>query len=179
MAFDGTGDWLLSPYRPFFDLVPANAWTFEAWVHPLSFGNDKRIFSTGGGTAAWNSSTGIHVLIQTLATTGALNLQLSTNTASPTGASTTQALNVVAWNHVAVSVSGNTAYLAVNGTVTSVSVSTKVRPSGNPSLALGIIPGEASNVFDFWGYMDEVRLTTGVARYTANFDVPQRPLPDR
>ena len=31
----------------------------------------------------------------------------------------------------------------------------------------------------FTGYLDEVRITKGIARYTSNFSVPTQPFPDQ
>jgi hypothetical protein len=179
ILFDGTGDWLLTPYKPFVNLIPMQAWTWEAWVYPTNSASDKRLFCTGGGTAGWNSTTGIHVLIQTDQTTRVLDFQISQNTATPISINSTATVPLNQWTHVAVSVSGNTAYLAVNGTVVSGSVSGKARPSTNPTAIIGSIPGEGSSSTNYAGYMNDVRLTIGVARYTANFTPRNQPFPLR
>lgn len=176
LAFTSTGGRIRKYYDTLFDIV-TGTFTFEAWVYPTVSSTGHRIFATGGGSAGWNNTNGIHVLIQMA--NGKLNLQLATNTATPIGFSTTDEIPVNQWTFITVSVIGTTAYLGVNGNVVSGSVSTRARPSSNPTLNLGLIPGEAlGSVFSYLGYMDEVRFTTGVARYTSSFTPPTAPFPN-
>lgn len=180
VAFDGVGDALTSPYSPNIDLINLS-WTFEAWVYPTVANTaGTRIFSTGGGAVAWSSTTGIHILIQTSNGTssgGFLNFQISNNTASPLNVTSTSTVPINQWTFISVAVSGTTAYLGVNGNVISGSVSGKLRPSTNPTLALGTIPGETTDTNRYAGYIEDVRLTNGVARYTSNYTVPIAPFP--
>lgn len=176
LAFTSTGGRIRKYYDPLFDIV-TGTFTFEAWVYPTVSSTGHRIFATGGGSAGWNNTNGIHVLIQMA--NGKLNLQLATNTSTPIGFSTTDEIPVNQWTFITVSVIGTTAYLGVNGNVVSGSVSTRARPSSNPTLNLGLIPGEAlGSAFIYLGYMDEVRFTTGVARYTSSFTPPTAPFPN-
>lgn len=179
--FDGTGDYLQMLYTRLLDLVTAD-FTFEAWVYPTVANTvGTRIFSTGGGTVAWNSTNGIHVLIQTgngTASGGFLAVQLSTNTASPVAVANSTVVPINQWTFITVCVQGTTAYVGVNGEVNSGSVATRARPSTNPIATIGTIPGE-SNASIYKGYMDEIRLTFGIARYTANFTPPTAPFPNK
>ena len=183
ILFDGTGDYLQAVYSPDIDLV-RDTFTIEGWVYPTSANTSgSRILSTGGGVAAWNATTGIQILVQTTGGTasgGVLNLQISNNTGTPISVSTAAVVPINQWSFISVCVSGTTAYLGINGTVVTGSVSGRLKPSTNPLLTVGIIPGESgSSGFLFVGNMDDIRVTKGVARYTANFTPPQQPFPNR
>jgi len=77
------------------------------------------------------------------------------------------------WTHIAYSRSGSTLRVFVNGTQ---------KASATVSASIGT---SASNYIGRYGsvylnaYIDEIRVTVGLARYTANFTVPSAPFPDR
>lgn len=80
------------------------------------------------------------------------------------------------WNHFACSRSGGTIYLSVNGKVQNLGTSTKNWSSTNiNNVRIGL--DAYSNVVTY--YMDEVRVTDGIARYTSNFVVPVKQFPTR
>lgn len=74
------------------------------------------------------------------------------------------------WNHVAVQRdSNNLVSLYLNGTKVASGTVTQAWPAGSYMLQAS---GNGS-------YMDEVRITKGVARYSANFTPPSSPFPER
>jgi hypothetical protein len=178
--FDGTGDFLSRAYDVNFDFVLSD-FTFEAWIYPTaSKASGSRIMSTGGTGVAWNNTTGIHTLIQ-LTSTGFINLQLANNTGTPVSVASTGSVFAPnnAWSFLSVSVVGSNAHLAINGVSQTFALAARARPSTNPQIAIGTIPGEAGAVGTaFQGYMDEVRLTKGVGRYTGSFTPPALPFPN-
>lgn len=173
--FDGAGDYLFESYSPLHDLATEN-FTFEAWVYPIrATTTGSRIFSTGGLGAAWNTTNGWHIIIQTAngtASGGFLALQIFNGSTSAVGVSSSIVVPINSWSFVTVSVSGNSAYLGVNGTVTSGSITGKARPSGNPLMTVGIYPGEASGTGNWQGYIDDLKITKGLVKYTKDFTVP-------
>lgn len=172
--------YLSSNYNQVLDLL-GSSFTVESWVYRFSVFQDpgQRIAASGGGAVAWNTTNGIHWLLQTTSS-GNLQFQVYTTTGA-VSVTSSNVVNTGTWTHVAVSVSGSVVYLSVNGVITSGSIGTIQRPSTNPTLNIGSIPGEgdgfASN-YKFRGYMDDFRITKGVARYTSNFSVPTSALPD-
>ena len=79
------------------------------------------------------------------------------------------------WYHVAVTRSGNTWRLFLNGTVEdTITNSTDIVDGGADGLTVGALAGGISggpyNYMD--GYIDDVRVTVGHARYTSNFTAP-------
>ena len=171
--FDGTGDYLVAPYSSGIDLI-GGAFTIETWIYPTTVRTeDSRIISTGGGVVGWNSSNGIHILVQTIVTTNKLNIQISNGTTGNISCETVAAVPRGAWSHIACCVDASMCYLSINGVVESFAVGTVVRPTTNPILNIATIPGEAGAAnTNFAGYLDEIRITKGVARYTTNFTPP-------
>jgi hypothetical protein len=88
----------------------------------------------------------------------------------------TTTLNANVWYFFAVTRSGNTFRLFINGTqeasaTSSITISVDSEP---------ITIGGAGTIIDapLNGNIDELRITTGVARYTSNFTPPAAPFPD-
>ena len=83
------------------------------------------------------------------------------------------------WQHLALSRSGSNARLFVDGQQQG---STNTSWAGSLSIeriAAFFFNGFLSNpAFYFNGYIDDLRITKGVARYTANFTPPTAPFPD-
>jgi hypothetical protein len=81
-----------------------------------------------------------------------------------------------AWCHVAFCRNGGTAKGFINGVevVVNASYSTTPLPSLATPLGIGVRP---NGLFPLQGYIDELRITKGVARYTANFTPPTAPFP--
>ena len=136
-------------------LVPGtDAFTLEAWVRPTSI-NFNQLFSYRRGS---NASLAFYADNGTRANYrfGAFDAAASAYVAN-------------AWSHVALVRSGGVVTLYVGG----VSVATQ---SGDPSITYGTLTIGAVDENDtsetFIGYIDEVRVTIGLARYTANFTPP-------
>jgi len=159
--FDGSGDYLNSP-NGVVGIQGSVAYTLEAWIYPTSVsGRDFCIYETRGGSGwVWFiNSTGY--------------LQVFDSSAGLQTASTTQ-LSANQWYHVALvrqsGSSTNTYY--VNG----VAAGTFTRSSFAPASQVRI--GARNDAAEaFVGYIDDLRVTNGVARYTANFTPPTQPFP--
>ena len=88
---------------------------------------------------------------------------------------TQTAVSADTWYHVAVTRSGNTWRLFLNGTAEdTITNSTSIVDGGADGLVVGALAGGISggpyNYMD--GYIDDVRVTVGHARYTSNFTAP-------
>lgn len=174
--FDGNGDYLTLAYNSALDLI-GNSFTIECWIRVSAFkASGSRIAAASGGTVAFNSTTGIHWLFQ-VGPSGNIQLQWWNGTA---GASitTTGAVSLDTWAHVAACFNGTNVYIALDGTVTS-SSATFARPSTNPTIAIATIPGEAGNSGTAYnGYIDDLRITKGIARYQSSFTPSTSAFPD-
>lgn len=161
--FDGTGDYLLTDSSTgfYFD----GDFTIEAWVYPTQFASFKTIVG--------NWLVGLsYPLIFGFESAGKLILYAG---GSPRYTSS-GAASLNTWTHVAmVRASGSvTAY--INGVGQgSTSYATAIGPSGGMVLYTGSCDGTNHN---FTGYIDELRITKGVARYSGNFTAPTAPFLD-
>lgn len=170
--FDGSGDYIQIAPTSGLDLIGSN-FTAEAWLYPTAYkASGMRIMSACGGAVAWNSTGGIHWLMQ-LDGSGRLVFQWWNGSAAA-GFQTTATVPLSAWTHVAASLAGSNLYLAINGAVQSfIGIGSVVRPSAAPTFAVAAIYGDAgASGTAYQGYMDELRITKGVGRYTSNFTVP-------
>jgi hypothetical protein len=174
--FDGTGDYLSSNYSTSLDLI-GNDFTVECWLYIETIkAVGSRVASCGGGTVAFNSTNGIHWLLDVLPS-GVLRLAVRNTSGAGYGeVATSLTISVNTWTHIAACVSGSTGYVSVNGTVVSASLGTLQRPSTDPLLGIATIPGEVGGVTTaLQGYIDDLRITKGVARYTSSFIPPTAP----
>ena len=95
------------------------------------------------------------------------------NTSAPILQSTTT-ISTSTWYHVAITRSGNTFRLFIDGTQEDSFTSTSsLDGSGTRRIYIGDMePGQSTD-----GYIDELRVTSGTARYTSNFSVPTAAFP--
>jgi hypothetical protein len=159
MSFDGTGDWLYSPYTPNLDLGAGN-FTVECWAY-INATATQALFSINGS----NSFSQLQVATSTndwyLLISTSNNLWVNTTTGGSYSANT--------WYHVAVVRNGSTFTLYVNGTsVLTQSTSSALYAYGGATR----VGQNSDNSLNFNGYIDDFRITKGYARYTANFTPP-------
>lgn len=81
------------------------------------------------------------------------------------------------FHHVAVCRDGSTLMLFLDGTlIASRDIPSMWNPTGSPTGSIGASTG---NLHQFDGWIDEIRVTKGVARYTASFTPSSEPFPDQ
>lgn len=163
LLLDGSDDYLSAPVHDDF-VFGTGDFTVELWINTTTTAEkvlvdqyngastDTWQFSIKNGTLRWYSSGGYALVGSIPANTGA-------------------------WHHVAATRSAGTLRLFVNGALDgTVALSTNY----TPKLVLGIGAQVASrnNYYDFPGNIDDLRITKGVARYTASFSPPSARFPD-
>lgn len=134
--------------------------TVEAWVYPTSFSQVGVIFAA-------SATTGDLGFIFEVDTSGHIIVTSSTTTHATS--STTLSLNT--WSHVAASRTGTTLTLWING-VQGASVTNSKNFSEQGPVSIGVIQSGSLGGSAFQGYIDELRVTKGVGRYTGAFSVP-------
>ena len=158
LAFDGTGDYLTVPSNAGWAFA-TNDFTFETWVYRLS-SNRQMIMATGsqGFFIAINTSGNIEIGRALLAIDYTFTASIASNV----------------WTFISVQRAGTTLSVFKDG----VSLGTATNSTNWPQgiLYIGIDANATTTPFN--GYIDDLRITKGVARYTANFPVPTAPFPD-
>ena len=162
LAFDGTGDYLILPASSDFAFGTDN-FTIEFWLYMNATSGDKNIYDP--------RTTGSQVVPVLYAQSGAI-IYFVSNANRIVGST----LSASTWYHIAVSRSGTSTKLFVNGTQSG-SAYTDSNNYIAGRLALGAYAPNTINALN--GYMDDLRVTKGIARYTANFTPPYRQLPTR
>lgn len=172
ILLDGTGDYLEYPSNTIWD-IGSSAYTIEAFIRPADVTSVRMIvarrdLSLGAtGWSLYTSATGqLGFIAYSALNVICINL---------TSAASLLALNT--WAHVAVTrdSSGNwriyhNGVVVAGPTAESAAIAANSRP-----LQIG---RQASNTArDFNGYIDEVRITRGVARYSGAFTVPTAAFP--
>ena len=165
MSFDGTGDYLTSNSATT-DLYAFGSgnFTIEMWLY---------LNSVSGTQVFYDQRPLAGGVYPTLYMSGS-TLYYYTNAANRITGST---LSTSQWYHIAVSRSGTSTKLFVNGTQsgstytdTNVYLNAALRP---------FIGGDGTNLGTggLNGYIDDLRVTKGYARYTSNFSVPTTAFP--
>ena len=169
-SFDGTGDYLSLVNSADYDFGnPASAFTIDYWVYPTSFTGYNGHISSSGNTAG-NYSWQIYTL-----TNGVVKVDINGIGGADTITSGNQSLTLNAWNHVALVCKGSGA-TDVNFYINGVAGDAPGTGNNNwNSWGQGIVIGRIyQNEDDFYfdGWIDELRISKGIARYTTDFTPP-------
>jgi hypothetical protein len=163
IAFDGTGDWLLVPDNTNLQLG-SGAFTVEGWVNLSLLGSARGLVSKGTSTTGWSLSV------------NSLNQLVFTD--ATTAITTTTALMANTWYHIAVVRAGtgtNQTVIYIDGVSSATGTSASNFNQTNPMyIGADRTGGSALN-----GYIDDLRITKGFARYTAAFTPPTAAFPDQ
>jgi hypothetical protein len=162
LYFDGSGDNLFAPTTPNLVLGTGD-FTIEFWINLASnLVNFAKIIQMG--------TTGNAFTIETQSSTNVLTV---TNFTSTVYFASSTALTNNTWIHVAVTRSSGTIRLFQNGIQTGSSVTTVDFLNTG-----GVYIGQSSLGTAMNGYLDDLRITKGYARYTANFTPPTAAFPN-
>jgi hypothetical protein len=169
ILFDGSGDRITTPSNSDFAFGTGD-FTVEAWVQEgarvqyaslLEIGNHLTtgiIFLTNGG-GNQNGRIGVYA---------------AQNGGQFVGFQSSGSLNT--WNHIAYVRASGQLTCFVNGTG-GAAASLTFNFTDTSTVTVGSRAG-GSISYDFSGNIDDLRITKGVARYTANFTPPTAPFPD-
>ena len=163
MSFDGTGDWLIcaDTINQQFNL---GDFTLEGWVYLNAIGVAYSIVSKGASATGW--SVGI---------TAANKLQISYTAASLTGTTSLVASTWYYFTAVRLGTAIGNIKIYLNGVLDGSSASA-VNDNFNQTTSM-YVGASRTGTTPLNGYIDDLRVTKGVARYTANFTPPTAPLP--
>ena len=176
LAFDGTGDYLYGPSSPNTSFGTGD-FTIEFWMYSNNVSGVNQLgmlqmSDTAGGLKASYASQLCINQGQTALGVG-LTGAIVANINNTNVGSTIAVLTTGTWYHIALVRSSGTVNLYVNGT--SVGSATITSAINGPYIVVG---GYYSSSFLYNGYLDDVRITKGYARYTSNFTVPTAAFPN-
>jgi hypothetical protein len=162
--FNGSSAYLSIPASA--DFAFDGDFTLEAWVYVNSTGVDRTILSNRvtGGSGDWmllvNPARSITWYYDSDATS-----------------ISTPALSVNAWHHVAAVRAGTKLTVYADGAAGGSVTKSGAIGLSNAALRVGFLGGNPNWYYN--GSVDEVRITKGVARYTANFTPPTAAFSDQ
>ena len=165
IAFDGTGDYIAIAEASGSFTFGAGDFTVEFWFYPSNLTGTTVI-------AEWRNVSGAQAGLLTLYRDSS-NLYFFESSNRITG---TSALTNAVFQHIALCKGSNSTRLFVNGIQvgsTYADTTSYLAPQSG-SIYLGGLLATVSTA----GYLDDLRITKGVARYTANFTPPTAPFPD-
>jgi Concanavalin A-like lectin/glucanases superfamily len=154
MYFDGTGDYLSIPASTNF--VLNGDFTIEAWIYPTNVTGTFNLVALG------SEATGRYVIY-------IVNGVLTSNLYGSGVVSMGGTISINTWAHIAVVRAGSTIKGYINGTVLG---TTDANSSSLGNLNPIKIGSDASGAAVYVGYIDDLRITKGVARYTTTFTPP-------
>ena len=155
--FDGSGD-AIEVSQTGFPAIGTSDFTIEAWVYANSLASNMAIFDgRPSGTSGGN-----YITLQWHASTYGMGFY----SAGWRITSPTNTLTANTWHHIALSRSGNSTKLFVDGT----QVGSTYSDTTSYLYGRNYIGGLYNNTNTWWnGYMRDFRVSIGTARYTSNF----------
>ena len=173
LLLDGAGDYLQVANQDYFDFGSSD-FTIECWFYFDSSSSEtyNTLLDMGNGSAAgsgpfWTAvknDSGTYYIGAALDTTTAGDWDVLDNLAIAT-------LSASTWHHFAVSREGSNFKVFLNGTSVATATGSSPMRDENSALQIGA-RGQNTASHYFKGYIDDVRITNGVARYTSNFTPP-------
>ncbi len=167
LLLDGTNDYLSIPSNAVFNLT--GDYTIEFWAYSSTIGNGgllhRGFYSTGG--LGWTG--GLSFSIRGIGGSIRFYFYATTNANEQYIDATTPSNNV--WHHFAMVKSGTTGRVFIDGTLAGTITSLNTPATNSQTLRIGVWDYSAGAEY-FNGYIDEVRITKGIARYTSNFTPP-------
>jgi hypothetical protein len=155
-AFDGTGDYLRVPYSADLNLASTD-FTIEFWVN----------FNAIGVVGLFSKHTSGTALDYEIALINSTTIRFNKSNLTPIDA-TVPALSTGTWYHMAFVGSGGSVSIYLNGTRYAGPTAATIGNSVTSYIVIGASSWNSPAAF-LNGYMDEIRLTKGTARYTSNF----------
>jgi hypothetical protein len=170
MYFDGTGDYLSIPASDNF-VMGTGDFTIECWIYLSATGISDGVIIELRSSGATANGFVFNTRAVTSPSTG-FKLNFFTDNAANL-ATTILAYN--AWHHVAVTRSSGTVRMFANGTsdITPFTKNNNFSDKPIPTIGQSLLYTN-SNIT---GYIDDLRITKGYARYTANFTAPTTAFP--
>jgi hypothetical protein len=170
MAFNGSsGTYLATANQATFALSSGN-FTIEGWLNASAAGADPMTLIRSWDYDGTNF-VGFRLEVRSAADGGKLAFYVQT-TYILEGTYTANT-----WVHFAIVKNGSTAVMYINGVATSAPATCNILGPVTGLAYIGVYTPPANYLLT--GYIDDLRITKGVARYTANFTPPTAAFPNQ
>lgn len=173
LSFNGSGNYLTAAPVSAFQFG-ANPFTIEAWVYPTNVSTQDRFIFTLCETLVGGFS-----FLRFAILGGGGNQRLQAAVQPTTGGAGVSLTSPIAntiplnqWSSVAFTRSGSNAYLFINGELVATTASWVTYPDAKVSfVGVGAFGNGYTDVNNgrFQGFIDDLRITSGAARYTATY----------
>lgn len=168
MYFDGTGDWLASPYVAGLHDLTGN-FTIEFWVYFNSQASVNDLVATANNNSFIGASKSGWVVAVNSA--NGIRFSYQSNNSWVFDTVLGQTISNTTWTHIAIVRSGSTITGYKNGTASGTTITSSASLVSNTyGVYVGAGAGDSGTISNC--YIDDLRITKGVARYTANFTPP-------
>jgi hypothetical protein len=168
ILFDGTGDYIQAADSTDWFLESGD-FTIEMFFRPASIGTRQLLCGQANNTASTYRNI---IEITAAGKIRYLSLSSSAVLTGPTGATT---LSINTWYHIAFARQGNAYRLFLDGVLDGSGTSSNLFTDLASPFCIGRA-GDFNSLYAH-GHMDELRITKGTARYTANFTPPAAAFP--
>jgi len=162
-SFDGSGDYIATPSNSALAFGTGD-FTVELWLYINSFGGYTTLIGTRPDTSQYSDAWSIDY-------NGSGDIYGYSDNII---ANSSGALSTGTWAHIALTRSSGTIYIFKNGSLLNSQANTQNFSRTTLYVGAAGNGGGASN-----SYIDDVRITKGVARYTASFTAPTAAFPDQ
>ena len=169
IVFDGTGDYLKTTPNTAILTFGTGDLTLECWIYQTAtststyrviFGDN--VYGSAGGYTLYSYNN-------------ALNLWKGSGGGGAEVIAPAGTITLNTWTHVAWTRSGSSNRLFINGT----QVGNTTTDATNYTSTASFIGASQTGTFPFAGYIDDLRITKGYARYTSTFTAPTSALKDK
>jgi hypothetical protein len=168
MYFDGTGDYLQNRLTDLTNFGTGD-FTMECWIYPTASGSLRAIVDTRGTDI--NAAYGWFL-------SASDKLDFLYKGSSPFRLTSSGSVSTNTWTHVAVCRASGTLRLFINGNIDgSATVTDSLNGAAGTRIGGGYADGSGNPGFYLTGYIDDLRITKGIARYTGNFTPPTAAFP--
>lgn len=166
LFFNNTNNSLVSVYNTSYNLAN-NDFTVECFIKPQNINTRMTIMTNrNGGTSGW-----------LFAINASLNGRIGfAFVGGISGLNSDSVLIANEWQHIAATNKDNVLRLFHNGLLVSQGPA-NYSPNATMPIQIGRTLYDSGNYYPYSGFMEQIRITKGIARYTGNFSVPNKPFP--
>jgi len=171
IAFDGTDDRLVSATNPAFAFGTGD-FTVEAWINTNVLTGERGFIQTSATVGGLQTSYTNGVIAVVAAGAGSYTININI---AGTNIGGSVAVTTGTWYHVAFTRSSGSVRLFINGTL-----------AGGPTTITANLDGQNVCIGGYYstgylwnGYVDDLRITKGFARYTSSFTPPTAAFADK